>query len=58
MNHDNADTFVDRLERENLVERDGVVKAVLQDDQSHTTRSLKRFFGQTPVQIVRVNRDE
>jgi methylphosphotriester-DNA--protein-cysteine methyltransferase len=27
-------------------------------DQPHMTRSLKRFFGQTPVQIVRVNGDE
>jgi AraC-like DNA-binding protein len=105
---ENADTFVNRLAREDLLVREPVVQAALQGqqhdlslrsvqyrflratgltqmtirqierarqavsllergvpildtvyeagyfDQAHLTRSLKRFMGQTPLQIVRV----
>lgn len=105
--YDNADTFVNRLARKDLLVRDEVVVAALQDrpvdlsprtverrvlratgltrramksieraaratdlldngatildaverggyaDQSHLTRALRRFMGQTPAQIVR-----
>jgi len=105
--YENADTFVDRLVREDILVRDPVVKAVLEDrppemssrtmrqrfsqatgltqshirqferaqqaaalleqgipildtvyeagyyDQPHLTRSLKRFIGQTPAQLIR-----
>jgi hypothetical protein len=34
------------------------VHAVGYFDQSHMTNSLKRFIGQTPAQIIRVNRTE
>jgi AraC-like DNA-binding protein len=111
-NFENADTFVERLVREDLLVHDPIVDAVLhaqpQDysirtvrrrflqatglthgevfqierargalalleqgvsildtvdkagyfDQPHLTRSLKRFIGQTPAQIARVNRSE
>ncbi len=111
-NFDNADTFVERLIREELLVHDPVVGAVLQGhpqafspralqyrfvratglshkviqqidrahraaalleqgspissvalelgyfDQSHLTNALKRFIGQTPAQISRVNRPE
>ncbi len=104
--YENADMFVDKLVRENLLVRDPVVEAVLQDkepdmsirsiqyrflqatgltqktveqiqrahraarllergisiadaayeagyyDQAHMTNSLKRFLGQTPIQIM------
>lgn len=110
--YDNAETFVDRLVREELLVRDPIVTAVLQDqppaisprtvrrrflfatgltqgsirqieraqqaaallekgtpildavyevgyaDQPHLTRSLRRFYGQTPAQIARVSQPE
>ena len=41
----------------NLLRRGAAIAAVAQDagyfDQAHLTRSLKRFIGQTPAQIVR-----
>lgn len=110
--YDNADTFVDRLVRAELLVRDPLVEAVLQGhphnmslrsvqyrflqatglthrtiqqierarqaavlleqgrsiadvvyaagycDQPHLTRALKRFMGQTPVQIARDSQSE
>ena len=107
--YENADTFVDRLVREDVLVRDPVVKAVLEDrppemssrtmrqrfsqatgltqshirqferaqqaaalleqgipildtvyeagyyDQPHLTRSLKRFIGHTPAQLIRLS---
>lgn len=110
--YDNAETFVERLVRHNVLVHDPVVNIVLQDrpqavssrtvrrrfllatgltpttiqqieraqqaaalleqgvpildavyqsgyaDQPHLTRSLRRFFGQTPAQIARLNQPE
>lgn len=86
---DNAETFVERLVRQDVLVMDPLVRAALQDhplkvssrtvrrrclkkgisildtvylagyaDQPHMTRSLRRFFGQTPSQIARMSQPE
>lgn len=111
-NFENVDTFINRLVRDNLLTRDEVVEAVLQNerpglsprsierhfvqatgltqgtlfqiqraqqaaallgqgvpildvveqagyfDQPHLTRQLKRYYGQTPAQLLRTNAAE
>jgi len=53
---DNADVFVERLVRKGFLKHDPILDVIARagfSDQPHLTRSLKRFAGQTPGEILR-----